>query len=87
MATKEFGNRMADLQGKVRQGTEKDGVRLTGNQMFDAMTKAEQDELLGPDKAQLVRDGTVELSDLVQTNPQEHGADFITAKPLEDVDT
>ena len=59
--------------------------RPTGQQMFDAMTKAEQDEQFGPEKAEALRAGEVKLEDLVGTSPQKHGTDFITERSLDEL--
>ena len=80
-----FKERMADLGGTVRDGTAKDGVRPTGQQLFDAMTEAEQDEAFGPEIAAAVRSGEVKLSDLVVKSPMEGQPDFITQASLTDL--
>ena len=56
--------------------------RQTGQERFDAMTPAEQDEQFGPEKAEALRDGTISLADLVDHSPQATAEDFITEKPL-----
>lgn len=58
--------------------------RLTGQQMLDAMTPAEQDAQFGPEKAAALRAGEIELADLVADAEQAIAPDFITEKPLKD---
>ena len=58
------------------------GDRATGQERFDAMTPAEQDEQFGPEKAEALRDGTISLADLVDHSPLDTAEDFITEKPL-----
>lgn len=55
-------------------------VQPTGQERWDAMTPAEQDEAIGPELAQLVRDGKVTLADLVTKD----GA-FIRGKTVADL--
>jgi hypothetical protein len=54
----------------------------TGQEVFNAKTVEQQDEMLGPEPAALVRDGVITLSDLYERSPLEEGDDFITQKPL-----
>jgi hypothetical protein len=54
----------------------------TGQEVFNAKTVEQQDEMLGPEPAALVRDGAITLSDLYERSPLEEGDDFITQKPL-----
>lgn len=54
----------------------------TGAAIFAAKTAAEQDEMLGPQAADAVRKGTVEITDLVEVSPLATADDFITQKPL-----
>jgi len=56
--------------------------RQTGQERFDAMTPAEQDEQFGPEKAEALRDGTISLADLVDHSELATAQDFITEKPL-----
>lgn len=56
--------------------------RPTGHQMFEALTTAAQDQLLGPDKAHLVREGAVSLHALLGHSPMEAIPDQITERPL-----
>lgn len=53
----------------------------TGQETFDAKTTAEQDEMLGPDAAEKVRDG-LPLTELVETSQIETADDFITQRPV-----
>jgi hypothetical protein len=55
-------------------------VRPTGQELFDSLSKAEQDEMLGPEAAEKVRQGEATLADFVQ-----YDGNFITQKPVEDV--
>lgn len=61
--------------------------RATGKELFEALTKPEQDALLGAEKADLIRSGKAELADFVmrQESPAPKEDDFITEKPLKDV--
>jgi hypothetical protein len=54
--------------------------RPTGRETFEALSKEEQDEMLGPDAAEKVRKGEATVADFVQRD-----GGFITQKPLEDV--
>lgn len=56
--------------------------RLLGAALFSSMTKAEQDEALGEETADLVRQGEIQLADLVRRNKMETEPDFITQAPL-----
>jgi hypothetical protein len=57
---------------------------LTGAEMFRRLTVEEQDAQFGPEKADALRAGDVELADLVQRSPLATGdTDFITEKPLD----
>jgi hypothetical protein len=55
---------------------------LTGQQIFERKTKAEQDEMLGPEAAERVRSGEAQLADLVAESPQVTADDFITQAPV-----
>ena len=57
--------------------------RATGPEVFAAMGRAEQDRALGPETAQLVRDGRVAWGDLIATSPMVVGDDVITQAPVE----
>lgn len=56
--------------------------RPDGNDIFSQLTPERQDELLGAQKAQLIRSGEIALSDLVHTSPMHVIADQLTEKPL-----
>jgi hypothetical protein len=60
--------------------------RPTGRDLFDHLGRARQDEVLGPEKAALVRDGQVPLSALVQHETFTWLPDGITEAPLEVVE-
>lgn len=57
--------------------------RPNGHEIFDAMTASEQDELLGAEKAKLIRSGQVPLTALIATSPMAAIPDAITEAPLE----
>ncbi len=76
-------DRISDFAPEVRDSTEADGVRPSGQQIFDAKTTEEQDALFGPEKAALVRSGEVALADLIDHSPIKHGDDILTERPLE----
>jgi hypothetical protein len=83
-AAPELGERMLDFGGVARKTTEierkRAGVRPTGQEIFDSLSKAEQDEMLGPAAAEQVRKGEATLADFVK----EDGG-FITQRPVEDL--
>lgn len=57
--------------------------RLTGPEIFAAKSPDEQDEMLGPEAAELVRTGAIDLSDLVghsELDSDQPG--FITQRPV-----
>lgn len=58
------------------------GVPPTGEQVFNEKTKEEQDEMLGPDSAALVRAGILTLDDLKGESELAEEPNFITQKPL-----
>jgi hypothetical protein len=59
-------------------------LRESGADRFFELSKADQDEALGPDVAEAVRQGKVRLSDLVVTSHMETESDFITqASPVQ----
>lgn len=58
--------------------------RPTGQEIFDAKTKDEQDAMLGPEAAAKVRDGELALHDLVDHVALDGDTpNFITQKPLD----
>lgn len=57
--------------------------RPSGASLFAAMTAVAQDQLLGPEKAELVRTGAADLADLVDHSPMKHEDDYLTERPLE----
>lgn len=61
---------------------------LTGAERFAQMSKAEQDEQFGPEKAEALREERISLTDLVERNrlATDQPA-FITEKPLDAVST
>jgi hypothetical protein len=59
--------------------------RPDGNDIFQALTITQQDELLGPDKAEVIRAGAVPFSALVTTCPMNDTADQITEASLRDL--
>lgn len=56
--------------------------RATGQDIFDAMTPAEQDALLGGEKAHIIRSGQAPLSALIEVSPMTAVPDQITEAPL-----
>lgn len=54
----------------------------TGQEIFEAKTTEQQDEMVGPEPAALIRKGDITLADLYERSPLEEGPDFITQKPL-----
>lgn len=52
--------------------------RPTGQQLFENSSTQEQNEMLGPEIADLVRKGEIELGDLVEVTPMAQGDNFIT---------
>jgi hypothetical protein len=56
----------------------------TGTDLFRSLTKPEQDRAVGPEAAELVREGAP-LKDFVKHNAQEERDDFITQRPVEQV--
>jgi ApbE superfamily uncharacterized protein (UPF0280 family) len=55
--------------------------RATGPEIFARMTRAEQDQALGPVAAEAVRDGSVAWPDLIHTDPMTVGPDWISQAP------
>ena len=62
-------------------------ARPTGAAIFNAKSQPEQDEMLGPEAAELVRRGELTLQDLAGESEMETGDDFLTQKPLSAVAT
>jgi hypothetical protein len=59
-------------------------ARATGAELFAAKSEDEQNEAVGPLAAQMLREGRIQLSDLVEheeLNSTDHG--FITQKPVD----
>lgn len=57
--------------------------RPSGAEIFAAKSRDEQDEMLGPESADLVRSGAIELSDLVAHSPLDSDQpNFITQRPV-----
>jgi hypothetical protein len=69
----------------VVAGTPDHFPRPTGRQLLDHMTVDEQDALLGAEKAQLLRSGAIDLSDLISRSPMVAIDDQITETPLKDL--
>lgn len=59
----------------------------TGQQLFERMGRAEQDEGLGSEAAERVRAGEIGLTDLVGESRLETAENFLTQKPLDAVST
>lgn len=59
---------------------------LTGAEIFASKTEAEQNEMLGPEAADLVRRGEVGLSDLVKRSRLDSDQpDFLTQRPVSEL--
>jgi hypothetical protein len=57
-------------------------VRPTGQELFDAKSEAEQDEMVGAAAAEAIRSGSIELSELVAVTPlATDQPDYITQAP------
>jgi hypothetical protein len=56
--------------------------RPSGPEVFAAMSRKEQDMSLGPDTAQLMREGRVTWGELIASNPMVVGPDVITQAPF-----
>lgn len=59
--------------------------RPTGHEIFSSMAPAEQDNQFGPEKAKLLREGTITLAELVGHSQMETEPDFITARPVSEL--
>lgn len=67
-------------------GDVRDTVRRpSGRDMFDGLTTADQDGLLGHEKASLIRDGLIPFSGLVMREPMAVLPTGITERPLQDL--
>jgi hypothetical protein len=72
--------------GDLEVNADTPGYRPTGEEMFAKMTKAEQDEVFGPDVAQALRDGKLQLSDVAHVQKGPKGTPgFLVAKPPEEL--
>jgi hypothetical protein len=59
--------------------------RPTGQEHFDALSREEQDAMLGPEVAEKVRAGEVTLADLLHRTAPGDTPGFIVQKPLQDL--
>jgi hypothetical protein len=66
-----------DIHNPVAAELEAMGIRPTGQDIFDSLAKVEQDEMLGPEAATMVREGEATLADFVDFD-----GGFITQKPV-----
>lgn len=86
-----LAERMNDMEASVQRKStpaERAGdahPRPTGQEHFDSLTREEQDAALGPDVAEAVRKGEVQLSDLVQRERHPDGLGFITQASAKDL--
>lgn len=64
-------------------GTTNRFPRPTGIEIFTAYTREQQDEMLGPEAAEKVRSGDIQLADLVEESEMETSDNWITQKPLQ----
>lgn len=80
-----IGDRMADLAGEVHDATPEEArgidLRPLGEDHFNDLTPEQQDETFGPTVAQALRDGHIQLSDLVSKT-----GDFLTRTPIDELD-
>lgn len=60
-------------------------TRADGQQIFEAKTKAQQDEMVGPEAAELIRNGDITIHDLYSHSRLENRPDYLTQKPLKDI--
>ncbi len=63
------------------EGVQIPQARLLGQDAFESLTSEEQDATFGPNVAAALRDGKIELSDIVTTK---NG--FLVRKPIDDLD-
>jgi hypothetical protein len=70
----------------IVDGAPPGGLRPTGREMFDAMPRSQQDDVLGPEIAQAVRDGRLAFEDVAQRVPMATEPDFITTTTASAVD-
>lgn len=82
--------RMADLvlsgpHQTTAEERDRAGIRPTGQEVFDSLSVAEQDEVLGPAAAEKVRKGEATLEDFVERTSPGDTPGFIRQKPVEDV--
>lgn len=66
----------------VVRGVRERYLRPTGRDLFDELTQAAQDARYGPEKAELIRSGAVELVQLATRQPMARVRDEITETPL-----
>jgi hypothetical protein len=59
--------------------------RKTGTEIYNELSPAEQSARVGDEAADAIRKGEVTLSDLVGTSPMKTEPDFITQKPLSEL--
>jgi len=88
-AARQLGEKMDGRGLEARDPTPQElaGMRPTGQQMFDAMTPAQQDEAYGPAMAQALREGRVKLADLTKRQKMDSAApDTIRTASLEELD-
>lgn len=62
--------------------------RPTGQEIFDEMSKEEQDEVFGEETANLLRAGKIELADVVKRtgSPATTEDAFLTVKPAKELE-
>jgi hypothetical protein len=56
-----------------------------GVDLFDSLTTQQQDAAIGPEAAELVREGDADLKDFVAHSRQEERDDHITQRPVDQV--
>lgn len=88
--TPSLGERMIDFAvTEAHEVTERErreaGVRPSGQELFDAMSEAEQDKVLGAAAAEKVRQGEARLEDFVEHTSPGETPGFIRQRSVEDL--
>jgi hypothetical protein len=73
------------IQQPVFDGAEDVVPRPTGRDRFDALSMHEQDNLLGSDRAELIRTGELDWDDLIQESTSEEWRDIVSQRPVEEL--
>lgn len=75
---------VVDIDPSAQYPIEPRAERPTGQEMFEAKSRQEQDEMLGPEAAELVRSGQITLEDLKGISQNESIPNFLTQRPVSD---